>query len=75
MPKKKERSESLGLLQKAIEEKHQCDAIYRETIHVHEKLDTQTIWEGEVEVFDLKGHPEADKCYAWSYLVLAPTVP
>lgn len=67
MPKKKEITDSVILLQKAIEQKHGCAAIYNETIHVHEKLNAETIWEGNVEVFELKGHPEADKCYAWSH--------
>jgi hypothetical protein len=30
-------------------------------------LDGQTIWEGNVEVFDLKDHAEAERCYAWSH--------
>ncbi len=36
-------------------------------MHVHEKLEENTIWEGDVEVFELNGHPEAEKCYAWLY--------
>jgi len=42
-------------------------AIYRETIHVHEKLGHATVWEGNVEVFELRGCPEADRCYAWMH--------
>jgi hypothetical protein len=30
-------------------------------------VDGQTIWEGHVEVFDLKDHREAETCYAWSH--------
>ncbi|HXB60026.1 MAG TPA: hypothetical protein VNU95_10695 [Candidatus Acidoferrales bacterium] len=30
-------------------------------------MDGQTIWEGNVEVFDLKDHLEAERCYAWSH--------
>lgn len=67
MPKKKDRSVSVVLLEKAIQEKHKCVAIHRETIHVHEKLNAETIWEGDVEVFELKGHPDADRCYAWAH--------
>lgn len=26
----------------------------------------QTVWEGVVHVFDLEGHPEATRAYAWS---------
>ncbi len=25
----------------------------------------KTVWDGIVEVFDLEGHPKADKVYAW----------
>jgi hypothetical protein len=24
------------------------------------------VWQGEVEVFDLRGHPQASRCYAWA---------
>jgi hypothetical protein len=27
----------------------------------------QTVWKGQVQVFDLSGHPKAARCYAWSY--------
>jgi hypothetical protein len=27
----------------------------------------QTVWQGEVEVFDLHGHPKAKRAYAWSH--------
>ena len=27
----------------------------------------QTVWEGDVEVFDLHDHPKADRVYAWSH--------
>lgn len=26
------------------------------------------MWEGDVEVFDLTGHPKAKRAYAWSHL-------
>jgi len=25
------------------------------------------VWQGDVEVFDLDGHPEAERAYAWSH--------
>ena len=27
----------------------------------------KTIWKGNVEVFDLTGHPKAKRCYGWTY--------
>jgi hypothetical protein len=34
---------------------------------VHEVFRGKTVWRGEVEVYDLSGHPEAKRCYAWSH--------
>lgn len=34
-----------------------------------ETFQGKTIWEGTVQVFDLQGHPEATRCYAWSHAV------
>ena len=31
-----------------------------------ERFEGKTVWEGEVHVFDIKGHPTATACYAWS---------
>lgn len=62
---KEDRKEYLMLLQTAIQSKHKCMAVHRESVHVHERLGDETIWEGSVEVFDLKGHADAERCYAW----------
>ena len=32
-----------------------------------EVFDGETIWEGEVEVFDLEGHRAASRIFAWAY--------
>jgi hypothetical protein len=47
---------------------HNCGATWRETVPVQEVFHGQIIWKGEVEVFDLNGHPKAKRCYAWSHL-------
>lgn len=67
MTKKLENPGYLKLLQRAIEEKHKCRAVHRESVLVHETVENRIIWTGEVEVFDLTGHAEAAKCYAWSH--------
>jgi hypothetical protein len=59
--------EYLLLLQAWIEQEHQCDAVHRESVHVHETVDGRTIWKGDVEVFDLIGHVGAKGCFAWWY--------
>jgi hypothetical protein len=52
----------------AIRHLHDCGAKHVETVHVHEKTPDgrETVWEGDVEVFDLIAHPTAKHCYAWS---------
>jgi hypothetical protein len=42
--------------------------MWRETVPVHEVFQGQTVWQGDVEVFDLNGHPKAERAYAWSHL-------
>ncbi len=35
-------------------------------VAVREVFEGETVWEGEVLVFNLFGHPTAFTCYAWS---------
>ncbi len=42
-------------------------ARHLETVPVKESFQGQTVWEGEVEVFALEGHPTAQRAYAWSH--------
>lgn len=46
---------------------HGVKADYLETVPVKETFQDQIVWEGEVEVFNIRGHPQATKCYAWAY--------
>jgi hypothetical protein len=68
VPNKHDRAHYLALLQNAIQRKHGCGAVHRETVFVHETCDKTTIWRGDVEVFALTGHAEAERCYAWSHV-------
>jgi hypothetical protein len=54
-------------LEKAFRDLHHCAARHLETVPVIERWQGKTVWEGEVEVFDLVGHPKATKGYAWAY--------
>ena len=47
---------------------HNCGATYVQTVPVHEIFKGQTVWQGDVEVFDLHGHPKAKRAYAWAHL-------
>jgi hypothetical protein len=51
----------------AFKRLHGCEAIYLETIPVVETFQGKTVWEGDVEVFGLKGHPKASKGYGWTF--------
>lgn len=48
--------------------KHHCEATHVESLFVREVLnDSQLIWEGDVEVFELTGHNRSHLCYAWGH--------
>ena len=51
----------------AIEHLHGCAAKHRETVPVHEVFRGKTLWRGNVEVYDLTGHPKAKRAYGWSH--------
>jgi hypothetical protein len=51
----------------AVMQLHNCGAIHRATVPVHEVFNGQTVWQGKVEVFDLTNHPKAKRAYAWSH--------
>ena len=54
------------VLESAIFIKHECKATHRETVFVREATqDDETVWMGNVEVFDLAWHETARTCYAW----------
>jgi hypothetical protein len=54
-------------LKDAIRATHGCESLHVESVPVKEVFEDQTIWEGTVEVFDLTGHLQAKRAYAWSY--------
>lgn len=60
-------SDYIEALQKAIKDLHGCDSSHVYPIHVCEKFEGKTVWEGEVEMFELEGHPKAHFCYAWTF--------
>ena len=61
------RQDYLARLQTAVQHLHNCAAVWRETVPVHEVFQGKTVWQGEVEVYDLTGHPKAKRAYAWSH--------
>ena len=62
-----DKSTYLDRLQVAVQELHKCGAVHRATVPVHEVFQGKTVWQGQVEVFDLNGHPKVKRAYAWSH--------
>jgi hypothetical protein len=54
-------------LQDAIRKLHGADSTHVETVPIKEVFNGQTVWEGEVEVFDLHDHPKTHRVYAWAH--------
>ena len=50
-----------------IQQLHNCGAVYRITVPVHEVFQGKTVWNGEVEIYELLRHPKAKRCYGWSH--------
>lgn len=54
-------------LQAALLNLHGVSSTYVESVPVVEEFHGETIWQGEVEVFDIHGHPKAKRAYAWGH--------
>jgi hypothetical protein len=54
-------------LRVAIRHLYGAEATHVESVPVKEMFQGKTVWEGIVEVFDLHGHPEANRVYAWAH--------
>ena len=53
-------------LQDVIRRLHGVESRHVESVPVKETFQGRTVWEGIVEVFELHGHPKAERVYAWS---------
>jgi hypothetical protein len=54
-------------LRSVIRRLHGVESKHVESVPVKETFQGKTVWEGIVEVFELRGHPKAPKVYAWSH--------
>lgn len=54
-------------LQAALLNLHGVSSTYVESVPVVEEFNGETLWQGEVEVFDIRGHPKANRAYAWGH--------
>ena len=53
-------------LQDVIRRLHGVESTHRQSVPVKEVFNGETVWEGIVEVFDLTGHPKANRIYTWA---------
>jgi hypothetical protein len=65
----------LSELQDVIRRLHGVEAHHVESVSVKETFQGETVWEGIVEIFEIRGHPKAPKVYAWSYETDDPQKP
>lgn len=63
----KPKKEYLDRLQMVIHQLHNSAATWLESVPVTETFEGKTVWQGNVEVFALRDHPKAKRCYGWSY--------
>lgn len=62
-------------LQDVIHRLHGARATHVKSAPVTETFQGQTVWDGVVEVFDLIGHPKANRVYAWAHETDDPKQP
>jgi hypothetical protein len=62
-------------LRDVIKHLHGVESKHVESVPVKEIFQGRTVWEGVVEVFDLRGHPKAPKIYAWAHDTDDPAKP
>ena len=61
-------AEDIELISRVIREREGCDCKHLKTVPIKEEFEGKTIWQGEVEVFEIAGHDRARFCYGWGYL-------
>jgi hypothetical protein len=57
--------ERIEALLQRIEQAHACRAIHLQTVLVERTADGEILWSGEVEIFQVEGHPKARTAYGW----------
>ena len=62
-------------LQDVIRKLHGVESKHVGSVPVKETFQGKTVWDGVVEVFELHGHPQASKLYAWTHQTDNPKKP
>lgn len=56
---------SIEVFERAIRATHGAGSRLLDRVHVEERFGGEPVWDGEVLVFELVGHPTATRCYGW----------
>ena len=59
--------ERIEILKTAFEQDYGVEAVHVGEEHVTDTFRGQITWEGIVDVFDIKGHPDVVRGYGWPY--------
>lgn len=62
-------------LREVIRRIHGVESRHIESVPVKEMFQGKTVWDGVVEVFELVGHPKAQRIYAWAHETDNPKQP
>lgn len=60
-------SEYISNLSQAIEAMHNCRCVHFGSEKVTEEHKGKEVWSGDVEIFHLEGHPDANVAYGWGW--------
>jgi len=60
-------SEYILNLTEAIARMHDCSVSHSDTATVIEKVGDETAFNGQIEIFDIEGHPQANKAFGWAW--------
>lgn len=63
----KDKDQYLDWLKAEVQEAYGCPVYYVRAEIVHEAIEGNTVWLGDVEVFGLIGHAQARRCFAWGH--------
>jgi hypothetical protein len=62
-------NDDVSCCERALQDFHKCTPTFIESVPVKETLKNNTLWQGVVHVFKIRGRPKAEKAYAWTSLV------
>lgn len=63
-----DKKEYLEGLKVAIRHLYKVESEYEKTTPIREVFLNKTVWEGEVETFNLIGHPDSQLCFGWGHI-------